>query len=572
MISFACVRERIIVRAVDAAAVATLSKELGIPEAGAQILAARNLTDAGACSAFLSPSLKNFHDPFLMAGMEKAVARIAAAISGKEKIAVYGDYDVDGITGTAVLVRVLRTLGASCDYYLPNRLTEGYGVSESGVRQIAARGSTLMITADCGITAVNEIALARASGIDVIVTDHHEPKAGGLPQAIALLDPKLAGCGYPDKDLAGVGVVLKLCQALGKTFGRGDTLWKPYLDLAALGTAADVVPLGGENRIITRFGFASLRRTKNAGLAALVNLQGLGGKVVSTNEVAFQLAPCINAAGRLGDPRRSVELLLTDDEETAAACAKELRAANYERRAIDSAVLEEARAWVLRHCDPERDFAIVTGSAGWHAGVIGIVASKLAEKFHRPAVLFSLGNDGAARGSGRSIPGFHLLDALRACAGLLETFGGHAAAAGMNIRSASIGAFRSRFNEVARARLKPEDLVPTVYADAEVPLAALTPQLFSLIKAMEPFGPGNTRPVLYSRNLRHRYAPRIVGNNHLKMAVAGGGIFFDAIGFNFGDRIKEISGAPSVSLAFSLDENEWNGKKSLQMNIRGIAL
>jgi len=577
MSAFASVRERIIMRTVDDAAASRLSKELGIPHAAAQILVGRNLTDAGACRRFFAPSLKDFHDPFLFGDMEKTVARIDAAISRKEKIAVYGDYDVDGITGTAMLIRVLRTLGAPCSYYLPHRLTEGYGVSETGVRQIAESGAALMVTVDCGITAVEEIALAAALGIDVIVTDHHEPKAEGLPRdAFSILNPKLPESGYPDIDLAGVGVVLKLCQALGNKTGRGDSLWEPYLDLAALGTAADIVPLGGENRIITRFGFERLHRTKNTGLAALVKLQGLGGKAVSTNEVAFQLAPCINAAGRLGDPYRAVELMLTDHEETALEYARELKAANYERRAIDSSVWKEAQAWVLQHCDPEKDFAIVTGNSSWHAGVIGIVASKCAEKFHRPAVLFSIGNDGSARGSGRSIPGFHLLDALRECAGLLETFGGHAAAAGMNIKSASIDAFRSRFNEVARSRLKPQDLVPLVYADAELPLAALTPQLFSLIKAMEPFGPGNLRPVLYCRNLHYRYTPRIVGNNHLKMTVAADGPaqgqVFDAIGFNFGDRLDELRGAASMSLAFSLDENEWNGKKSLQMKVRGIAL
>jgi single-stranded-DNA-specific exonuclease len=572
MSAFAGVRERICMRAVDETIVSRLSQELGVPPAGARILACRNLADAESCRKFFAPSLDDLHDPFLFAGMEKAVSRIGAAVSGKEKIAVYGDYDADGVTGTAMLVRALRSLGAECDYYLPNRLTEGYGVSESGVRQTAEGGATLMITVDCGITADREIALAAGLGMDVIVTDHHEPKEA-LPHACIILNPKTPGSGYPDKGLAGVGVVLKLCQALGKTTGRGNALWEPYLDLAALGTAADVVPLTGENRIITRAGFERMRHTKNPGLAALVNLQGLEGKPVSTNTAAFQLAPCINAAGRLGDPRRSVELLLTDNEETARGYAKELKTANYERRAIDSEVREEAEKWVLEHCDPEKDFAIVTGSAGWHAGVIGIVASKIVEKFHRPAILFSLGNNGAARGSGRSIPGFHLLDALRECAGgLLESFGGHAAAAGVSIKSASIDAFRARFNEVARSRLRPEDLVPTVYADAEVPLAALTPQLFSLIKAMEPFGQGNARPVLYCRNLHHRYAPRIVGNNHLKMSVADNGKVFDAIGFNFGDRIGELSAVSSLTLAFSLDENEWNGKKSLQMKVRGIVL
>jgi single-stranded-DNA-specific exonuclease len=571
MSPFARARERISVRAADNAIVNRLAAELGIPAAAARILAGRNFSDAAACRRFFSSSPGDFHDPFLMRDMEKATARIMAAVADKRKIVVYGDYDVDGITGTALLVLALRALGGRCDYYLPHRLTEGYGVSEAGVRQAAESGAALMITVDCGVTAVEEIALARILGVDTIVTDHHEPKAA-LPDACALLNPKIPGSNYPDANLAGVGVVLKLCQALAKKSGRGDELWEPYLDLVALGTAADIVPLTGENRIIARAGFEQLRRTKNIGLAALMEVQGLAGKTVSTSEAVFLLAPCINAAGRIGDPRRAVELLLTENGETARAYAQELRTVNTERRAIDANVWDEAQEWVINHCDPQKDFAIVTGSADWHAGVIGIVASKLVEKFHRPAILFSIGNDGVARGSGRSIPGLHLLDALHECGDLLETFGGHAAAAGMNIKSGAIDAFRARFNEVVRSRVAPEDLVPVVQADAELSLSSLTPELFSFIKTMEPFGPGNMRPVLYCRNLRYRYTPRIVGAKHLKMTVSGDGLAMDAIAFNFGDRIDELRSAPSVSLAFALDENEWNGRKSLQMKVRGIAV
>ena len=266
-----------------------------------------------------------------------------------------------------------------------------------------------------------------------------------------------------------------------------------------------------QNRIITRFGFERLRRTENSGLASLIELQGLGGKPISTSDTVFQLAPSINAAGRIGDPRRATELLLTDDAAAAAAIALELRNANYERRAIDGKVWRSVCEWVARRSEAERDFAIVTGSASWHAGVIGIVASKLVEKFHRPSILFSIGTDGSARGSGRSIPGLHLLDALGECADLLEGFGGHAAAAGMSCKSSSLEAFRTRFNEVVRSRVTPEDLIPRVHADAEAGLADITPRLFSLIKNMEPFGPGNMRPVLYCRNLHHRNAPRVVG-------------------------------------------------------------
>jgi single-stranded-DNA-specific exonuclease len=315
-----------------------------------------------------------------------------------------------------------------------------------------------------------------------------------------------------------------------------------------------------------------LSRTTNVGLAALIEIQGLTGKSLSTSDIVFQLAPCINAAGRLGDPGRAVELLLTEDREVAQTYARELRSANYERRAIDAGVWEEACAWVAQHCDADEDFAIVTGSANWHAGVIGIVASKLVEKFHRPALLFSIGNDGQARGSGRSIPALHLLNALQECADLLDSFGGHKAAAGLCIASASIDTFRQRFNEVVRKSLTPQDLVPQLVADAEISLSAITPKFFALIKTMEPFGPGNMRPVLYCRNLRKAQAPRIVGGKHLKMAVAGDGLAMDAIAFNFGDRLAELTAASVLSLAFSLDENEWNGTTKLQMKVKGIAV
>ncbi len=313
-------RERITVRSFDGPAVDRLAAELRIPSAAARILVARGMIDANACREFFHPSMDGFLDPFRFAGMRKAVDRIRLAIDRGEKITVYGDYDVDGITGTALLTRCLRLLGATVDYLLPYRLIDGYGVSSAGVRQIAESGASLIITVDCGITAVPEVALATALGLDVILTDHHEPKET-LPAALAILNPKVVSCDYPDRDLAGVGVVFKLCQALAQATGKGLPFWEQFLDLAALGTAADIVPLVGENRIIARFGFERMHTTKNVGLAALIAQQGLSGKKFSTSEAVFQLAPCINAAGRIGDPRRAVELLLTDNHGIAAACA-----------------------------------------------------------------------------------------------------------------------------------------------------------------------------------------------------------------------------------------------------------
>lgn len=564
-------RERLVLRETDDAMVEKLAAELNISRSIAAILVGRNYTTFESCKTFFRPQLSHFHDPFLFADMEIAVKRICSAIKNREKIAVYGDYDVDGITSTALMVRVLQKLGAQCCYYLPNRLNDGYGISENGIRKIADDGVTLIISVDCGITSVSETEFACSLNVDMIITDHHEPKEI-LPSAVALLDPKIAGCKYPDKNLAGVGVALKLCQALGLSTGLKEELWLPFLDLVALGTAADIVPLTGENRIITKFGFELITHSSNAGLKELLAQQNLTGKRITTSQVVFQLAPCINAAGRLGDPQRGVELLLTNKSQTASQYATELLKTNIERRTLDNGVAREALSWVYQNFSPDSDYSLVLGNENWHLGVIGIVASKMVEKFHRPSILFSVGRDGLARGSGRSIPGLHLLNALEHCSDILESFGGHAAAAGLKIRSEKLELFRKRFNEVVKSVLKPEDLVPVVMADAEVDLPQITPKFFRILKQMEPFGPGNMRPVLMCKNLQHRYSPRKVGNNHIKMAVTNGGIVMNAIAFNFGERYTEVCNTNSLAMAFSLEENEWNGSKSLQMKVKGISV
>ncbi|MBD3420768.1 MAG: single-stranded-DNA-specific exonuclease RecJ [Chitinivibrionales bacterium] len=566
----AAVLEKVIVRVTDPDKVAKLAGELGVAQPIASILVARGLDTFNRCKAFFRPQLELLHDPFLFDDMEKACERILFAIKEKQRIIVYGDYDVDGVTSTALLIRMLRRMGAECDYYLPNRLTEGYGFSQDSVAEIISGAARLIISVDCGISALSEIEQATAAGIDVIVTDHHEPPEK-IPAAYALINPKLPECAYPDKFLAGVGVTLKLCQALARKSELPDEFWMEYLDLAAIGTAADIVPLIGENRIIARFGFEKLLQTSSPGLQALMQLQRLEGMSISTSRVVFQLAPCINAVGRLGDPRRGVELLLTEDRALARLYARELQQANEERKALDKRVQTETFAWVKQHCHTEHDFAIVAGSASWHVGVIGIVASKLVETFFRPTVLFSFDADGMARGSGRSIPALNLFEALKECEDLFESFGGHAAAAGMVMKRENLETFRRRFNNVARERMAPADLIPIVKADTEVDLRDLSPKFLRILKQMEPFGPGNMRPVLYCRNLANRYKPRIVGNGHVKMAVTDGAAVMDAIGFNFGNRFEEVRDAQTFNLAFGLDENEWMGRKSLQMNIKGIS-
>jgi single-stranded-DNA-specific exonuclease len=573
IMSFAVVKERISLREIDFGVAQRLAAELNVSQTVASILVGRKLTTYDECKKFFRPNIDDFHDPFLFRDMEKAVSRIKQAFDAGEKIIIYGDYDVDGVTSTVLLIKALRRLGANCDYYLPNRLTEGYGVSDSGIRHAAGCKASLIITVDCGITSCSQVALASSLGIDVIITDHHEPK-DELPCALAIINPIMPESGYPDKSLAGVGAALKLCHALANVTGRGEELWHDLLELAALGTAADIVPLTGENRVITALGFSQMQDSNNLGIRALIEAQGLTNKKLSTSEVVFQIAPCINAVGRLGDPKRGVELLLTQDPALAALYAKELREANLERRALDSSAADEAVQWVEMNCNPEKDFSIVAASSDWHVGVIGIVASRMVERFHRPSVLFSIGEDGMARGSGRSGGGLHLLDALGQCSEFLESYGGHAAAAGLSIRSDKIDEFREKFNSVVKERLCADDLAPRVTADAEVPVTAITSKLLRIIKQMEPFGPGNMRPVLLCRDLKHRYAPKAVGQNqnHLKLSLTSQGVTLDAIAFNFGDRLTEVKSSTTLAeVAFALEENEWNGKVSLQMNVKGIS-
>ncbi|MCL2183314.1 MAG: single-stranded-DNA-specific exonuclease RecJ [Chitinispirillia bacterium] len=567
--SFKALREKIILRDVDKAAAQKLADELSIPLAAASILAGRRLTTYDQCKNFFRSKLDNFHDPFIFKDMEKAAARVKQAIDNGEKIVIYGDYDVDGVTSTALVIRVLKRLGCNCDYYLPNRLTEGYGMSETGVRHAAESGAALIITVDCGVTACKEAELASSLGMDVIITDHHEPK-DGLPAAVAVINPKLHDCPYPDKSLAGVGIALKLCQAIGKFMGRGSDLWSDLLDLAALGTAADIVPMTGESRIITALGFELIQNSAVTGLKALIEAQGLTGKRLSTSQVVFQLAPCINAVGRLGDPGRGVELLLTEDPALAAVYARELKEANLSRRALDSLVAEEAFKWVEANCTPENDYGLVAANSDWHVGVIGIVASKVVERFSRPSILISIGEDGLAKGSGRSVSGFHLLDALNDCKDILESYGGHAAAAGLSLQANRIDAFREKFNAAVKSKTTIENLAPRVTADIEVSIDELTPKLLRIINQMEPFGPSNMRPVLLCRGLKHRYPPKIVGQKHLKLSLTNGSIVMDAIAFGMGGRFTEARNAKSVNVAFALEENEWNGKVSLQMNVKGM--
>jgi single-stranded-DNA-specific exonuclease len=565
--------EQIILREADEKTAETLSEELSITMTLARILVGRGLIDFKESKKFFNPELSQFHSPFKFASMQKAVERIEEAIASNEKICIHGDYDVDGVTSTTLLMRILKKLGANCTYYLPDRLTEGYGLSKGGIDAIKKMAASLIITVDCAITAIEPIDYANSLNIDTIITDHHEPKET-LPAAFAILDPKVESENYPDLNLAGVGVALKLMQGLCEHMKAPTSFWENELDIVSLGTAADIVPFVGENRVIAHFGYKLMRNTKNLGLRTLMELQDITGKELNTGDVVFKLAPCINAAGRLGDPSRGVKLFTSEDEGECRLYANELVRINSERRALDARVQQEALLWSTENINFDEEFAVVAGSEDWHAGVIGIAASKMVENFCRPAFLFSIDKDGIAHGSGRSISGCNLLSALDECKDLLDSYGGHTVACGASMKKENLPEFRTRFTKAIAKQVTKEQLVPTVKVDAEIAVPQLTPKFFNILKRMEPFGPRNMRPVLVTRNVKNFKSPRTVGKGgaHLKLEVISDGQIIEGIGFGFGKRARELASATSFTLAYTLTENSFRGQTSLQMTIKGIEI
>lgn len=549
-----------------------LARALSVPPTIAELLLRRGYRSPERARTFLNPSFDQLHDPFLMRGMDIAVDRIETAIRDGEPIAVHGDYDVDGITATAVLTRYLRWRGARADYYIPHRVEEGYGVSRSGVEALGVRGTRLLITCDCGVTAVTEVEAARATGMDVIVTDHHEPGLV-LPPATAVLNPRLPESGYPDPNLAAVGVAYKLCEALELSAGRDRDTLRFSLDLVALGTIADLVPLTGENRVLVRYGLEVLARTRNPGLRALMERTGLAGTRPTAWQIGFVLAPRINAIGRMDAAEKGVGLLLTDDAAQAEAIAETFEGVNTSRQEEDRRLLAEVLEEVERSYDPERDRAIVMAGEGWHPGVIGIVASRVVERFHRPTVLIALDPAGNGRGSARGVPGFHLLEGLQACAVHLDAYGGHRMAAGLAIRREAVDAFRAAFQCHAGGRLGPEQLVPSLTIDLELPLESVNAQLFLELNRFAPYGPGNPEPVLALRDVAARGYPRIVGENHLKMVVARNGRILDTIGFNLGHLLgrHNLNRGP-MTIACRLRENVYLGRSTLQGRLIDIQM
>jgi len=547
-----------------------LSAATGIPKNVVKILINRGITAPDEVDKFLNPKLSDLTDPFSMAGMTSGIERVSKALFNNEKITIYGDYDVDGITATSLLYMVLNKLGAQVDFYLPNRLTEGYGLSKDGIDESHKTGVTLIITVDTGITAVEEIDYAASLGIDVIVTDHHEPGME-YPRAYTIINPKQAVCDYKS-ELSGVGVAFKFCQALYKALNQDERELEEHLDLVALGTAADIVPLVNENRILTKYGIKQIARTTKPGLKSLTFVAGLMGKDISTGQVVFILAPRINALGRLGDAGNAIRLLATRDERAAAEIARKLDSENKRRKEIDETTLHEALAQMEEVVDITSDRAIVLAEDGWHQGVIGIVASRLVERFHLPTVMISIVN-GEGKGSARSIPGFHLCEALKECEHLLIRYGGHKYAAGLSIAPDQVEEFRHKFVEVSNRILSEDDITPKMHIDLEVELTDIDDNFMHSIEAFAPFGPQNMRPVFLTRNCEVAGQPYVVGNNHLKMRVRKGDATFDVIGFGFGDQAKLISARGClVDIVYVVEYNTYNGVTRKQIRLKDIRL
>ncbi|MCL5006374.1 MAG: single-stranded-DNA-specific exonuclease RecJ [Acidobacteria bacterium] len=544
-----------------------LARELGVSPLVARLLVLRGITEPEPAHEFLNPSLAQLHNPFLMAGMDAAVERLRRAIAQKEKILIYGDYDVDGTTAAVVLLTALGSLGARAEAHIPHRLQEGYGMRLPVVERAAAEGYRVLLSVDTGIREHEVLARGRALGIDCIVTDHHLPK-NSLPPAYAILNPRRPDCSYPGKNLSGVGVAFKLTQALiGPRMS--EALLRSYLKVVAIGTIADVVPLTGENRIIAKFGLQGLGRPVQSGLSALLEVAGLSGRAPTAADVAFRIAPRLNAAGRIKDARAVIELLRTTNPAKAREIALLLDELNGERQRVEDSILNEIDETLK--CQPELSarYTQVFAGQGWHRGVLGIVAQRVVERLNRPTLVIGV-EDGTGQGSGRSIPNFHLLNALTASQDIFERFGGHRAAAGFTLPSERIGELSSRFEEYARSVLSVEDLEPLLRVDTEVDLDQMGWPVYEELKRLEPFGLGNPTPVFLARNLRLAFAPRVVGEKHLKLKVGKGAKLFDAVGWNQGEQARLLESGDSLDLAFTLSENTYQGIASLQMIIKDL--
>ena len=531
----------------------------------ATILANRGITTEESIRLFLNPTRDDFHDPFLITDMEKAVERIITAINKKEKITIYGDYDVDGITSITVLKSFLRDRGIEVDTYIPNRLDEGYGLNNSAIDKIKNKGCELMITVDCGISAIDEVNYANSLGIEVIVTDHHE--AGNeIPKALAVIDNKRKDSTYPFRELAGVGVVFKLIQALSIKLNLKEEEYLKYLDIVCIGTISDIVPLVDENRVITKLGLMLVRQTRNIGLQAV--LKSSGYSKIDSNTISFGVAPRINACGRMGKADEALKLFLSKNVNEVIQLSKELNDFNRERQEKEKEIYENAIAQIEKEHLDEKNTIILRGK-NWHHGVIGIVSSKITEKYFKPSILLSFEEDGIGKGSGRSIPGFDLHEALMQCLDVIEKFGGHAMAVGITVREEHFDEFKEKFENIAISK-HIEEILPIINIDAKINLSDINKEMVESLKELEPFGEANKMPIFAFKNLKIDSIRALSEGKHLRLTLKDNNTIVNAIGFNLGQMAEEYRIGDKVDVVGVLEINSFNGVENLQINIKDI--
>ena len=552
------------VNEIDNNEIERIEKSFNISKLVASIIAGKGLKTDEEIEVFLHPRRTDFHNPFLMPDMEKAANRIVEAIKNNEKVAIYGDYDVDGITSSTVLHRFLKDRGLNTNIYIPNRLCEGYGLNAEEIKKIAEEGHTLMITVDCGITGKAEVELAKSLGIDTIVTDHHEPPEE-LPEAIAVVDCKRKDNKYPFRELAGVGVTFKLTQAISKILNLKEEENLKYLDIVCIGTISDIVPLVDENRTISKLGLMLLNQTKNVGLKVL--LESLGYKKIDSTAVSFGIAPRVNTCGRMGHERVALELFLTDDVKRARELAKELNDFNTKRQEIEKRIFEEALEQI-KNGQEEKNPCIILRKENWHHGVIGIVSSKITEMYFKPSILMAIeGED--CKGSGRSIPGFDIHEALEKCNKTIKQFGGHSMAIGITVESANFEAFKSSVLNYAKEK-HIEDIVPVLNIDEKLQLKDITMKDVRDLALLEPFGEANKPPLFQINNVKIETIRTLSEGKHLKMDIKDDNTKFGTIGFNLGSLANEYKIGDKIDIAGYLEINSFGGRDSIQINIKDI--
>ena len=547
-----------------------LAQELNISELSARMLVVRGIRTAQEARAYIRPSLDEINDPFLMKDMDKAVARLEEALAKGERILVYGDYDVDGTTAVALMYTFIKSLTDNVDFYIPDRYTEGYGISFKGIDYASSTGCTLIVALDCGIKAVDKVEYATKQNIDFIICDHHTP-GNELPQAIAVLNMKRADCPYPYKDLSGCGVGFKLVQAYSQTHHL-PLRWHELLPLVAMAIASDVVSVTEENRILAFFGLKEINNNPAPGISALIEVAGIDPKHVTITDLGFKLGPRINACGRLYSGRDAVELLITKDAEFAKQRAQDINSYNAERQSYDKKTAEDALEMLRQDPDNDKRHTTVVYSPDWHKGVVGIAASRLIETYYRPTIVLTAGDNGVISGSARSVAGFDIYSAIDSCRDLLTNFGGHQFAAGLSMLETSLPEFKRRFEEYVSTHITEEQQHPTIQVEAEINYAQITDQFFKVLRCLEPFGPGNPRPVFVTKNvINNRYTKRVgKTGEHLKLDVTDRTAAITGIAFGKGDWALYLQNGNAVNICYELDENTFNGIRSIQMIVEDI--